>query len=202
MNQNLQNSSFLRSVLIGTLLGDSSLQTYTQGKTWRTRFIQDDLQKSYLFHLYDLFQDYVATPPKAIISNGNTKWYFNTIVHPDLNPYAQLFYQPSSLNYKNNKFLKIMPYDFTPDFNDISLAYWYMDDGSLKSNKKAYILCTDNFSLIELQRIRVILKDRFNIWVSFHKQGKKYSIYIPVKHYEEVKNKIEKYVVVDLRYKL
>lgn len=63
MNQNLQNSSFLRSVLIGTLLGDASLQTYTQGKTWRARFIQGDLHKSYLFHLYDLFQDYVTTPP-------------------------------------------------------------------------------------------------------------------------------------------
>lgn len=95
-----------------------------------------------------------------------------------------------------------MPYDFTPDFNETGSACRYMDDGSLKSNKKAYILCTDNFSLVELQRMRVILLDRFNIWVSFHKQGANYRIYIPVKHYEEVKRMIDKYVVVEMKYKL
>lgn len=102
----------------------------------------------FIFMIYFKILLLLLLPPggtlkcKAIISNGNTRWYFNTIVHPDLNPYAQLFYQPSSVDSKNNKFLKIMPYDFTPDFNETGSACRYMGVGSLKSNKKAYILCT------------------------------------------------------------
>jgi len=43
--------NFQISVLIGTLLGDSSLQTYTDGKTWRARFLQGDLNKEYLLYV-------------------------------------------------------------------------------------------------------------------------------------------------------
>ena len=60
-----------------------------------------------------------------------------------------------------------------------------MDDGSLKSNKKAYILCTDSFNLNELKILQSLLKLRYNIHCSFHKQRDNYRIYIPVKHYLE-----------------
>jgi len=62
-------------VLIGTLLGDSSLQTYTDGNTWRARFLQGDLHKDYLFHIYEIFKDYVKTPPKLSDDGlGNKRW--------------------------------------------------------------------------------------------------------------------------------
>ena len=57
-------NNYLISALVGTLLGDSSLQTYTDGKTFRARFLQSDLHKDYLFHLYSLFKEYTSTPPK------------------------------------------------------------------------------------------------------------------------------------------
>jgi len=39
-------------VLIGTLLGDASMQTYSDGETWRLRYLQKD--EKYIRHLYEL----------------------------------------------------------------------------------------------------------------------------------------------------
>jgi len=39
-------------VLIGTLLGGASMQTYSDGETWRLRYLQKD--EKYIRHLYEL----------------------------------------------------------------------------------------------------------------------------------------------------
>ena len=77
-----------------------------------------------------------------------------------------------------------------------------MDNGSLKSNKKAYILCTDSFSLNELKILQSLLKLRYNIHCSFHKQRDNYRIYIPVKHYFDFFTLLEPHIVPIFRYKL
>lgn len=42
----------IEDILIGTLLGDASLQTYNDGRTWRLRYLQKD--ERYIRHLYKL----------------------------------------------------------------------------------------------------------------------------------------------------
>ncbi len=42
----------IKDILIGSLLGNASLQTYSDGKTWRLRYLQKD--ELYLRHLYKL----------------------------------------------------------------------------------------------------------------------------------------------------
>ena len=195
----INNNKLLHFITIGCLLGDASLQTFN-GKTWRLRFLQSDSHKDYLFHLYDLYKPFVHSPPKLGQDlQGNKRWYFNTITFPELNYYANLFYFK-----KGSKFIKKVPLDILnpQNFNDSSLAYWFMDDGSLKSNKKAYILCTDSFSLNELKILQSLLKLRYNIHCSFHKQRDNYSIYIPVKHYFDFYSILEPHIVPIFRYKL
>lgn len=41
----------IEEILVGTLLGDASMQTYTDGRTWRVRYIQKD--EAYIQHLYE-----------------------------------------------------------------------------------------------------------------------------------------------------
>lgn len=44
---------------ISVLLGDASIQTQNNGKSFRLKFQQaDKLHREYLFHLYDQFKDY------------------------------------------------------------------------------------------------------------------------------------------------
>jgi hypothetical protein len=134
-----------KEILFGTLLGDASLQTYTNGRTWRARFIQGDVHKEYLFHLYGIFEDLVGTAPKDITDKqGSQRWYFNTRVVDGLYEFGEMFYL---------KKRKIVPgYNHLEEYlTPRALAYWYQDDGSLKSNAKAHYLCTDNFTLNELK---------------------------------------------------
>lgn len=185
----------LNHILIGTLLGDANLQTYT-GYTWRARFLQSDQNKEYLFHLYDLFKLYVKTPPKMSDDGfGNKRWSFNTLVVPELSFFAYLFY-------KNNK--KIIPSSLPEYFNDISLAYWFMDDGSLKRYKttQAFILCTDSFSKEQVLFLGDLIFTKFNIHVNYHKQRDNYRIYIPSKHFNDFRQIVLPYTHNNFIYKL
>lgn len=195
-----QFNKFIISVLIGTLLGDSSLQTYTNGNTWRARFLQGDIHKDYLFHLYDIFKLYVKTPPKLSDDGfGNKRWSFNTCVIPELKTYADLFYK--KVGNKRIKVINPKIYDY---FDEISMAYWLMDDGNLKQvdKTKSLILCTDSYSKEEVLLLGNMLETKYNIHVSYHLKGGNYRIYIPTRYYLEIKNKIEPIIHESMKYKL
>lgn len=186
----------LSYILIGTLLGNANLQTYTNGRTWRARFLLSNDNKEYLFHLYDLFKEFVKTPPKLSDDGfGNKQWSFNTLVIPELSFYADLFY-------KNNK--KIIPSSLSDYFNELSLAYWFMDDGSLKKYKttQAFILCTDSFSKEQVLFLGGLIKAKFNIHVNYHKQRDNYIIFIPSKHFIEFRQIILPFIHNNFMYKL
>jgi len=190
----------LKDVLIGTLLGDCSLQTYTHGRTWRARFLQSDQHRDYLFHLYELYKDYVGTPPKLSDDGlGNKRWSFNTRVVPELNSFADLFYEK-----RGDKFVKVIKPEVCKLITPLSLAYWYMDDGSLKTvkNTQAYILCTDSFIKDEVLMLGEMFKSIYDIHVSYHLKGGNYRIYIPVKHTERFGELIGSKIHESMRYKI
>lgn len=190
------NDNHRKEVLFGTLLGDSSLQTYTGGNTWRACFLQADKNQLYLFHLYDVFKPWVKTPPKFHeTSEGYKRWYFNTTVQTVCNDLAPFFYKKNKKIVPN---LTILNEYLTPR----AIAYWFMDDGSLKSNCLAYILCTDSFSLLECKLLAQVFFDKFGIRTSFHKQRKNYRIYIPRSEYSKFRNLVKPYIIPSMFYKL
>lgn len=190
-----------REILLGTLLGDSSLQTYTRGDTWRLRFIQKD--KDYLFHLYEIWKPFVKTEPKlADDGKGNTRWYFNTTVLPELKIFvdeAQIYY-PDGRGFK--KQVPKLWSAFSTTLTAKALAYWYMDDGSKKSNVQAYYLCTDCFSLEDVKFLGAIFIKNWGIHVGYHKHRENYRIYIPTGYAKNFKALIEEHVVETMQYKL
>lgn len=197
-NNNLKISSKF-NIVVGVLLGDASLQTYTNGRTWRLRFIQGDLHKAYLFHLYDIFAPWVKTPPKSIDDGfGNIRWYFNTTVQPELTILGKKLYLK-----RGKKRLKIIPSNIDSFLTVDGLAYWYQDDGYKINNGKAYGLSTNCFSLKELGYLKEGLKKIWGIEVSFHKKRKdQYHLYIPRKNSEEFKNLIKPYIHESMKYKI
>jgi hypothetical protein len=190
-----------KEVLLGTLLGDSSLQTYTKGKSWRLRFIQKD--RDYIFHLYEIWKPFVGTAPKLSgDGKGNNRWYFNTKVIPELSEFVK---ETQIYTLVGQKFIKRVPKDW-PDFSkyltERALAYWYMDDGSKKSNAESYYFCTDCFSTEELHFLGSNFYKKWGIKVGYHKHGPYYRIYIPVCSGVKFKNLIEKYTLDSFKYKL
>lgn len=57
--------------------------------------------------------------------------------------------------------------------DELGLALWFYDDGSLHKTKHYYNLCTHSFSYEENQLIKNILEKKFNIKVDLRKESKK-----------------------------
>lgn len=185
-----------QEVLIGTLLGDASLQTYSDGKTWRLRYLQKN--EEYIKHLYEIWNSFTGTPPKlATDKNGNKRWYFNTLTFNGFTDIALKFYTKSP----KGSWIKKVPSDIeiTPKI----LAYWYMDDGSKKSNCASNYLCTDSFSREDLDLLKHKLDQSCGIRVNYHRTEKKnIRLYIPKKYNETFENLIQPYILPSFKYKL
>ena len=196
--QSLELSALQREIIIGVLLGDAHLETQNHGKTYRLKFAQSNTtaHKNYLFHLYDIFSDWTLTPPKHNLSNNT--WYFNTLSHGSFRFYGHQFYQSK----------KVVPKLIHRWLTPRALAYWYMDDGSLKSTmSKGVILNTHSFELSDIKRLCEILESKFLLkaWPrkQVHKDKVYYQIYISGHSYEKLRELIHPYLsqVPDMLYK-
>jgi len=70
---NITISYFLTSVIIGLMLGDLHASRFSPRGNTRLCFDQSEIHYSYLIHLYQLFQDYVTTPPKKINRKADSR---------------------------------------------------------------------------------------------------------------------------------
>ena len=86
---------------MGTLLGDACIPLNSGNPSLRVDFIQTIARAKYIWHLYDLFEYFVGTPPRVYnIRGGGARdrkhIWFRTYAHPELKFYDDLFY----LDYK------------------------------------------------------------------------------------------------------
>jgi hypothetical protein len=131
-----------KDILIGLLLGDLNItfRSYSGKKGTKfpcLQFCQSDFHKPYLNHLFLIFQAFINSPMRLRVSTNT--WYFQTLTHKDFDYYAKLFY--------NNQ-IKIIPDNLYDLLTPKGLAYWYMDDGSMKSKQsKGVLLNTHGFTL-------------------------------------------------------
>lgn len=115
------------AIIIGTLLGDS----WIDGKSLRIK--QADRYRDYVFWLHSKFRSVSNQEPKQ--RKDNQQWYFQTRFLPEISNYKTKFYQGKR---------KIVPKDINALLvSPLSLAIWYMDDGSLDYRPKDHY----NFSL-------------------------------------------------------
>jgi len=188
-----------QNILIGLLLGDGHLEKQKGSINYRLKIHQNDRHKEYVFHLYEIFQDITKTPPRSKVVSAFNKtyesWYFNTIVHPHFMEYGNNFYNDSK---------KVLPtFSLINSWlSPIGLAYWFMDDGSLKSKEsKGVLLNTQNFSLTEVELLCNILEKKWLLsnWPRKQKEG--YQIYISGHSYEKLKDLIYPYLLPSMFYK-
>lgn len=157
-----------KDLLVGTLLGDGNLQTETQGNTWRYRAIHKDEHVDYLQHKYKLLENLCQTPPKfsQVIDprtgKQSNRWFFQTTVQSSLRYYGNLFYKQDP---DTKKMKKDVPLKIEQILTPAAIAYWYMDDGSLKwlGKSNAMRICTESFSKEGVQRLQKALKKLYNI---------------------------------------
>lgn len=180
-------------ILVGGLLGDLSLSKI--GKY--SRLVVEQKNKEYLFHLYEIFKDFVRTPPKERLqkrlptSELKSTWYFSTISHPDFEEYYQLFYK--------NK-IKIIPSNLSDLLTVRSLAYWFMDDGN--NNKGSYSIATCCFTIEEHHILSEIFLGKFDIEIILRLKTKFLAISFNKSSSKKFKLLIEPFIVDSMKYKI
>jgi hypothetical protein len=154
-----------REASIGLMLGDASLQTQNQGKTYRFKFEWSDKSKPYLDQVFNLFDEWVLSNPhkKSRFSpKGNlvVNWGFQTLSHEAFNFLAKLF-----LNDKLKK--GISESLIINHLTDVGLAFWLMDDGGRldyhkNSKNQSLVLNTQSFTDKEVEMLAAEFKVKFH----------------------------------------
>lgn len=196
--QRLRLSKHQREALVGLLLGDGYLETQNGGRTYRLKIEQSDAHRSYVQHLYELFEAWVLTPPQVKVCRSGEhttcKWWFQTVSHGAFRFYAQQFYREGR---------KVVPKLIARLLKPRGLAYWFMDDGSIKSaQSKAVVLNTQGFSKEEVSRLARTLRERFALEAYLRRQQEGYQIVISGKSLDRFIELVGHYLIPDMFYKL
>lgn len=197
--QSLTLSQEQQEMLVGILLGDACLETQNRGRTYRIKVEQSAGHEAYLRHLHVMFGPWVLSPPSARrcgASNGSisTSWAFNTVSHGAFRFYAQQFYAGTK---------KCVPELIHRWLTPRGLAYWFMDDGSMKSNQsKGVIFNTQGFQRPEVERLSDVLGKQFGLQTTLRQQVDGWQIYVSGHSYEDFVKQIDPYVIDEMRYKV
>jgi LAGLIDADG DNA endonuclease family len=193
----LRLSDVQREMLIGILLGDACLETQNAGRTYRLKIEQALAHADYVRHLYEVFRDWVLSPPRP--KQGQTRdvttinFAFQTVSHEELRQYGELFYEHRR---------KIVPDGIEHLLTARALAYWFMDDGSMKSSEsKGVLFNTHAFRDDEIERLISAL-ERFGLVARKRGQSDGIQIYVSGRSYERFVELVEPYVIEAMRYKV
>ncbi len=140
------------AVLVGTILGDGYIE-----KTNNIRFNHSENQLKYLQFKKDILGGgEIKNNNDAICKKGVFKntYRFNAPGNAQTKHLRSLFYDNNKKTIKN----------ITQYIDEMSLAFWYMDDGSLQGNKYPYIsLNTQSYSMTDNMILCDFFENKWNV---------------------------------------
>ena len=148
-----------QAIINGSLLGDGGMTKPYGNQQSSFQYSQSYAHKEYIewFHSYlspfclDLKEYKHTLASTTKVHNG---YFFNTIKCPEISKYRKLFYP-------NGK--KIVPSSITNLLTELSLAIWYMDDGTNNSTGRNSVLCTNGFTSSDVELLIGVLYNKFNV---------------------------------------
>jgi len=187
-----------KKILIGLLLGDGHLEKLYNLALARLKVEHSYKQKEYVDWLYKELKSWVRTEPKIrrMRTWGKLRknYRFSTYGHKILGKLRERFY-------KGRK--KIIPDDLEKDINSLTLAVWYMDDGSIKSKRhKGVFLNTQGFRKNDVRKLQRILRDKFEITSTTRKDKNGEQIYLGGKSGEKFIVLIDAHIIFSMKYKI
>lgn len=140
-----KKNSFLsdqcRAIILGSLLGDGSLKIHRPHKNARFSFRHSIHQKTYFLWKIKQLSEITSERHCWLQENdtgyGKTKLRFQSLALPELTELYRLTHKKNVLNIRR-KWLNQM--------NELSLAIWWLDDGSIIGTGSRGVICTDGFS--------------------------------------------------------
>jgi len=183
-------TSIQNEIILGSLLGDGSLRK--QGSRTNALFeVNHSFQyRDYVDWKWQYLKEFVKTQPKSRKNNGNRIAYrFTTQSLPQFTEYYYKFYSGGK---------KIISPDII--LTSLSLAVWFMDDGSKSRN--SFYLNTQQFDLEDQNLLMNILERDFGIKSSLNRDKQYYRIRIRTESSVKFKNLVEPYILSCFQYKI
>lgn len=145
-----------KSVVLGSLLGNGSLKKYSGYPNAIFSIRHSLLQKDYMLWKMGFLKE-VHNPSSLILQqptgfSQNQKLLYQSQSHEELTKIYDLTYKYNKLLIKRKWLNHLTP---------LSLAIWWLDDGSLISNKKQGVLCTDGF---ERKQVDLLSRYLLKVW--------------------------------------
>ena len=179
-----------RALIIGTIIGDGYLRIIPRRKNAFLEVNHSAQQKDYVDWKYSVLQSIVKSKPKLRNGNGNRiACRFYTRCHSEITDLFKYFY-------KDGK--KIIPNSL--EINPLSLAVWYMDDGS-RSGGSIY-LNTQQFSENDQIILQKLLLNQFDIISNLNKDKQYKRIRIVTRNAKKFCDIIRQFIPQSMQYKL
>lgn len=187
-----------KSIIVGSILGDGYLE-YGGFHGTRLQIKQKEDRREYIFWLYKELHNLCFSPPKQ--KSDNNQWYVATRFLVELTSLYQTFYPKGKKEIPEN----ISDLIISP----LTLAVWYMDDGSLDWRPKshyAFLISADSFSLAGATRLKKMLRKNFGVkakvYMPFSRQKRYPKIYIGREGRDRFLQLIKPYILKSFSYKL
>src|SRR3989344_2641712 len=191
----LSLSEYQKAVLIGTILGDGSLEPNWSHTNYKLTVSQNIVQKDYVDWKYNIFKDWVLTEPT--FNKINNSFRFRTISHREITGFRNEFYV-------NGK--KVIPENISNYLNNpLVLAVWFMDDGNRVKYKNylvGYHINSQSFTYEENIILARILNLNFNIKCKIQRNHGYFRLYIGARDRDKFKNIVSEFIIPSMKYKL
>lgn len=154
-------SESCKAIILGSVLGDGSLKIYKPYKNARFWIRHSIVQKEYWEWKITQFNELQTVQSKQVQEpNGfskNRKLLFQSAAKEELTQLYNLLYKKNHLKIRRTWLNHMTP---------LSLAIWWLDDGSIIGNGKRGVFCTDCFSKEEHKLLKNYLLVVWKIDVS------------------------------------
>lgn len=205
-NANLREIEFSaeqKSIVVGSVLGDGYLRPSIHG--YALAMTHSEKQKDYLEWKKQRLAPFVVSDTPSIRITESTKAFsatalysYNTIFHPFLTQIRELAY-PDNVKTVTSQLLELV--------DDVALAIWFMDDGSLNKRYGTMSISTNSFTLEENELIQSWFLDKYGLETKIEKQVQRsgritYSTRINARPARILREVLSPYIPSCMRYKV
>lgn len=162
-------SNKCKEVILGSLLGDGSLKIQNQYKNARFSFRHSIKQQEYFFWKINQLKEISSEKcwwKQEKNSLGGAMLRYQSIATDVLTDLHRLTYKNGQMVIRRKWLNKLTP---------LSLAVWWLDDGSLITNGRRGVICTDSFSYSEQKLLARYLLKVWGIKVHIGKIRREYN---------------------------
>ena len=156
-----------KEIILGSLLGDGSLKIHKHYRNARYSFRHSVKQKEYFFWKVNKLKE--ISSKNCVWKQKDKKFRYQSLALESLTEFYRLTHRREKF-FINQEWLKKL--------SPLSLMVWWLDDGSLISNSRKGVFCTERFNHQDLLILSQYLKDKWCIDNRIGRRGKYYQLRI------------------------